>query len=503
MVKQCDICFENINKKNNEVICIHCEFSSCSTCCKKYILGSVNDAKCMKCSKTWSRDFLIDNFAYAFINNAYKKHREQVIFEKQMSMMAETQKEIEKENKIEEIDNLILEQKRQISKIYTKISDLCREKFAVQHGKPKTHEEVNKFYGHCPKDNCRGFITASWTCGICKTKVCKSCKEELGENEEVEEIAEEGAVGATAKNAITLIDDELDSGDFMLEDRPKVGADLRSDQSKTQPKDGSRKKHVCDPNLLESLSKIKKDSKPCPKCKSMIYRIEGCAQMHCTVCRTNYNWQTGEIITRGTFHNPHYIEWQRTHGGVAFQQNDCNGDIFEEIQIYALERAMVCDIYKKRFVIEFIRFMYHVYDIELYNYRNNNEEDCFLKLRISYLRNRITEEEFKKKLQQYEKREDKKNEIALIFDMMYNTGKSIILQLVLEDRPLVGADQRSDRVMKKKVNEVDIVESIKQINELIEYTNESMRKVSSKYKNKAPIVNLPKNQDARGTFIII
>jgi hypothetical protein len=138
---------------------------------------------------------------------------------------------------------------------------------------------------------------------------------------------------------------------------------------------------------------------------------------------------------------------------------------------------MTCDVYKKRFVVEFIRFMYHVYDIELYRFRHPNEDNC-LNLRVRYLKNYISEEEFKKKLQQYEKKENKKNEVSLVFDMLYNTGKAIVLQSIMDNT-----------VMKKVVNEEIIVSMIKQINELIDYTNESMSKISLKYKNKVPFVN--------------
>jgi hypothetical protein len=220
--------------------------------------------------------------------------------------------------------------------------------------------------------------------------------------------------------------------------------------------------------------------------------------MHCTLCRTNYNWQTGEIITRGAFHNPHYVEWQKTHGGIGgaiVNYGDCGENMFERIQIYTLDISMVCDIYKKRFVIEFIRFMYHIFDIELYNFRNNGhgDDDC-LQLRIAYLKNKISEEDFKRKLQQYEKRVEKKNEIYLVFDMLYNTGRSIVLNLVL---------LLPDNVMKKTIKEGSIVESIKQINALIEYTNDSMANISNKYKNKTPRIKLPKNQDIHGTFSIV
>ena len=60
--------------------------------------------------------------------------------------------------------------------------------------------------------------------------------------------------------------------------------------------------HVCDPHDLEVL----RQSKPCPKCMSLIQHGGGCDDMVCTSCGTKFNWTTGVIMNHTS--NTHYNE---------------------------------------------------------------------------------------------------------------------------------------------------------------------------------------------------
>lgn len=425
----CDVCCESTTpKKNKKIQCSHCQFSACTSCCKKYILSILNDAKCMNCGKLWNIDFLVDNFSYAFINGEYKKHREDIIFDRQLSMMEDTQKIIEKRKEIHEVDKEITACIEIIDKTKNTIGLLKNKKWNLQYGKDSKGSDTIKFYGHCPFDGCRGFITNSGKCGICENKVCLSCKE-------------------------PILDDEA---------------------------------HACKQETLDTLAKIRKDSKPCPKCKCMIHRIEGCRQMWCVMCHSAFDWQTGELVTSGVFHNPHYVEWQRRNGTLTVNNNrQCDNFEFEYISVYNIERTLRCDVNKKNFIIEFLRCLYHIYDNELLDYRRNrrlNEHEKYLRLRIEYIENNITKEEFKNKLQQQEKKENKKLEISMVYEMFYNTGRTILNDVIKKDGKL-----------RTIINEDELNKSIKQINDLIEYTNSSMNNISKKYKNKVPNISFNSN----------
>ena len=110
--------------------------------------------------------------------------------------------------------------------------------------RPQLQESVQSFFA-CPKMGCRGFVDEhSDTCGACGDQVCRMCRE----------LKPHG--------------------------------------------------HVCNPDVLQSISLLQRDSRPCPKCAAMIFRIAGCSHMHCTHCNTHFDWDSGEVLTQST--NGHY-----------------------------------------------------------------------------------------------------------------------------------------------------------------------------------------------------
>ena len=68
--------------------------------------------------------------------------------------------------------------------------------------------------------------------------------------------------------------------------------------------------HTCNPDTIASIEFLNQDSRPCPVCSALIFKIEGCDQMFCTQCHTTFSWTTSRIET-GFRHNPHYLDWIR------------------------------------------------------------------------------------------------------------------------------------------------------------------------------------------------
>ena len=89
----CVICVEKFTcVKNKAVRCPYCDFEACKKCCQTYILGETVE-KCMNtaCGKTWSRKFMTDTFTTGFVNDTLKKHKKELIFERERGLLPATQ----------------------------------------------------------------------------------------------------------------------------------------------------------------------------------------------------------------------------------------------------------------------------------------------------------------------------------------------------------------------------------------------------------------------------
>lgn len=233
--KECIICAGNI-LKNKIISCPYCNMECCQNCVKTFLL-SIDDTepRCMNndCKKIWSLEFLADNTPKNFHNHIYRNRRADILLERERSLLPSTQIYVEREI-----------EKRKISKEITDIDDQIKQHlYALKKLRDKKEILHTKFYNFnaedsfqneekiekkqfipCPSNECRGFISSNdWICGICNTNICKKCHIPINNNDE----------------------------------------------------------HKCDPNTLETIKFIKKDTKPCPSCHKPIHKIEGCDQMFC------------------------------------------------------------------------------------------------------------------------------------------------------------------------------------------------------------------------------
>lgn len=132
--------------------------------------------------------------------------------------------------------------------------------------------------------------------------------------------------------------------------------------------------HQCQTADRETLSALLKDSKPCPNCKTRIYKITGCDDMFCTYCKSGFSWRTGKLILR-SFHNEHRQAWlenkTKSFGIDKFRptENNLVANSFNEIMINYKDYKG-CHSYRK---IEFIELM--TKELKLYLDRLKKELD--------------------------------------------------------------------------------------------------------------------------------
>jgi hypothetical protein len=380
-MENCDVCCEKLNKINHKKVkCPFCDLTSCRSCSQRYILESFQDPHCMGCKTAWNREF-VDSFCTKYFRTTeLKRHRENVLFERECALMPDTQPEVERIIQMRRIRRVIREQKQKLLELHRRYQTLqlgepipdeirilyremeitYRHLEQIRNSGTIIDNEPRRFVRQCPIEECKGFLNEEWYCGLCERHYCKSCNELLDEN------------------------------------------------------------HVCDKDVVETMKLLNKDSKSCPKCGTVIHKTSGCAQMWCINCHTAFNWRTGQI-ENGRIHNPHFIEFRRKtmmsreHGDIP-----CGGaPTFRELR----EIGATNQILQYAMVIQQVEHEHMFLDTRPVD---NTQ------LRIAYMLNDISKGDFKNFLQRQEKYKDKVRDLSNIFEMIGNTGGDLLRQYVLE-----------------------------------------------------------------------
>ena len=276
---ECKICYEKYNKSNHMPIkCVSCDFEACRQCHSTFILDATNAIpNCMNCHKELQREFLVENFTQKFVTQDWKKHREQIIFQRERALLPTRQPIAEmvrrKDALKRENDELLKQMNELRARQYQCQREIGNIDYRIRIG-PAADANPNPrnasgsasaphaaaFIRPCPNtaSNCRGFLSTQWKCNLCNMWACKDCHEIKG----------------------------------TTQDTP----------------------HVCNPDNLASAKLIDAETRPCPKCGARVFKISGCNQMFCTACNDcAFDWVTGRIET--IIHNPHYFEFQRQRNG--------------------------------------------------------------------------------------------------------------------------------------------------------------------------------------------
>ena len=241
---ECPVCCETYTRSIRKPIeCPKCKYAACMTCCKKHVSTS-DPAACMSCSQAWDYEFLTTNFTAAWISSEYRAHRETILVDREIAQLPASQH--------------LVANYRASETLRTDLTDLAQEKAAISRRLHAINNEVwNKrhrlaritvshfennglgdrteaeaeeqaartFIRACPVEDCRGFLSSALKCGTCNGWACAECL---------------GVVGETR-------------------DAP----------------------HTCDANDVATAKLIKRDTKPCPSCATLIHKVDGCDQVRC------------------------------------------------------------------------------------------------------------------------------------------------------------------------------------------------------------------------------
>lgn len=365
----CPVCCESVSA-NKRKSCVYCDFTCCDSCLRRFTLDSTRDAHCMNCNKEFSSAHLSTLFPKTWLLKEYKKHRQNVLLEREISLLPSTQPALQAEKTRRENIKLLTNLRHEQQRLYQLLRENRRQIAAVENAihngsAAASLSEKPVFTIKCPSETCRGFLNSKFTCGTCDTTFCKDCHEPLTEN------------------------------------------------------------HMCIDEVKATIQLLAKDTKSCPSCSTLIHKIEGCDQMFCTQCNTAFSWRTGHIVT-SHIHNPHYYQWIRQGGGNLRQPGDavCGGlPHFYNVQskLNTLRSTKLISSHQDNTVGKYHRLLSHLHHVELRRYRVDINQDNS-DLRIQYLLQELDADNFKVKLQKREKQHTVNREIYQILSTVDEFG---------------------------------------------------------------------------------
>ena len=465
MTSNCLICDETLNLKNHKLVsCEYCDFGACKTCYQTF-LPEQNAPKCMnrECGRPWTRRFLNATFSQSFLTKDWRNSREKLAFDRETAQLPASQEVLERrlfmenthrqmtltrlliknaqkfyhaEFKKQKIPYPYLNEPEELRNLRHRLDELQQSLYARPGGRtaPRGPAITTHFVRGCPSEDCRGFLSKDWKCGLCKVESCSKCH--------------------VIKN---------------------VGEE-----------------HTCNPDDVATATLLNKDTKPCPKCHTGIFKIDGCDQMWCTQCHTAFSWKTGDIETR--VHNPHFYEWQRrTNGGVAPRvpgdvPHQCGQDPlltqYDFRHIVGLQlRADITTLCSN-----IIRDVIHLREAELREFLPARDENVFLENRILFLKKDISKETFVRRVLKESKKREIHAEIHQVLTMFVQTSTDIIRQFMAL-APTMRQDY--DRLKLK----LDEIETLRQ------FTNEALKEIYTTFKYTPREIAFINNIQDRSAFV--
>lgn len=400
-MSDCDICCRPFTKaKRIPLECSNCNEKLCKECVMKFITSSKSLPSCMHCKHPYELTWLYEVLPKTFMNKTYKDHVYDLIMTHEKHRLPELVPVIAREKKIDELIQLkseLLVARSELTKKIKKLNiAISNEQREIQ--RPSEPEKVMKVSVFpCPSD-CRGFLGEDFSCGLCKKEFCKKCHKENHEGD-------------------------------------------------------------CDPNEVESVKEIKKNSKPCPSCGTRISKVSGCDQMWCIYCQTAFSWNTGKIQT-GVIHNPHYFDQLRNRGVQMRAPGDipCGG-IQPREYLFEWKSELAGKVVSAyNLVSSSVQRLQHISQVVIAGMNEFNLENHKRELRKKYLKEEIDEVKWRNELAKAYKKVERNNYYRQLMGTLTDASFELFRQM---------KDGRSFIV-----SDVNLDEILGQFLELVKYMNE-------------------------------
>jgi hypothetical protein len=367
--ESCSICVEPYTKNGSrkKIVCPYCSYSACRGCTERVLTDEslTKDPACMNCKKAWMITFIHSTFTKSFYLGDLKQHRAEVLRQRETSLLPGTQIVMEMRDRFKDEDNKLKEEKLQLEaeqmRIYDRLREIKTRRNEIKHaqtsstGEIKMEEAERKvFVRACPGEDCRGFLSQRWKCGVCNIWVCSTCHAIKGDREDAE--------------------------------------------------------HKCNQDDVKSAEIIMKDTKPCPACGVRIFKTFGCNQFWCTHCHTAFDWASGKKLEPTRIHNPYYFDYLAKNKGDVAHPNNAVGNLamgcdnLDPGLISSAGGRNCKDIARE--LAEIMRFRNETLE-SLERYPRPDNIDRNIDVRIRFMKNEIDEKRFGSLLQQRDKKNNK------------------------------------------------------------------------------------------------
>jgi hypothetical protein len=359
-----------------------------------------------------------------------------------MALLPATQGVVQAQLQKEKMLKEVVELERLINELTIQKRHLLH---TANNGNVVVNNKERNFIRSCPDEHCRGFLSTQWKCGLCESFTCPDCH----------------VIKGADRNA----------------------------------------PHTCNPDELATAQLLDKDTKPCPKCATGIFKIEGCDQMWCTQCHTAFSWKTGQLETR--IHNPHFYEWQRRNGGGVAPR--APGDVLcgREISYRTPEefRGPLGLYFSTNFnesnvkklspeqlfmnIQTLIRGIIHLKQDQMPAYRVDQVANN-LDLRVKYMRNQIDKDTFQSRIHRDNKKHEKKREMNEILGMFVQAVTDIVYRALDYCKNNVNMAIFKKGTPEEKTKQVIEVNNIlNEIDAIRLYSNECLAEIADTYDCKA------------------
>jgi hypothetical protein len=374
----CCICLEDATQY---ITCAKCHIHVCKQDVVTLVLSSTSlTTKCINpekpgCDQDWTMMLRLE-MPEMFHRKAYKKHRSELLFQRERALLSTSQDKAAnmlRAKELKKLTNLIADRRDEAEQISLFYKDLqVRHKATIfmvrEHGtilserdllqfqetydqyqerslkekaeaanqkqkdKPtiveekKKEEEKDKIVCACPSNDCRGFVMSkSAKCAICSTGICLKCEVACSSSTHREPTPDEllaytSLVDARKAHEKLVHQAKSTPQIIPVSENDKYQSIL--DQINQLLK--SDTVHYCDADTVASITEKRAGAKLCPKCHTLIYRPYGCDHMFCTFCNYGFDWKTLKPVKESANTNPYLYELRESRRLQQQQQQQAS-----------------------------------------------------------------------------------------------------------------------------------------------------------------------------------